>query len=95
MISGRGSHQALRRLLRDHLQTLWTLHQHASTSTQYLQVWVVDEGHIERYDGYFEDFRDDLHKEIAEELDEEERQATAKAAERAAAKAAAAAGKKK
>ena len=23
----------------------------------YVQVWVVDDGHIESYDGYFEDYR--------------------------------------
>ncbi len=59
------------------------------------QVWVVDEGRVDRYDGYFEDFREELHKEIAAELDEEERAAAAKAAERAAAKAASAAGGRK
>ena len=52
------------------------------------QVWVVDEGRIERYDGYFEDYRDDLHKEIAGELDEEERVAAERAEQRAALKAA-------
>jgi hypothetical protein len=37
----------------------------------WLQVWVVDDGRIQRYDGYFEDFRDELIKEIAAELDED------------------------
>ena len=53
-----------------------------------LQVWVVEDGHITNYNGYFEDYRDELHKEIAAELDEEERVAAERAAERAAAKAA-------
>ena len=52
------------------------------------QVWVVDDGRITNYNGYFEDYRDELHKEIAAELDEEERLAAERVAERAAAKAA-------
>ena len=53
-----------------------------------MQVWVVDDGRITNYNGYFEDYRDELHKEIAAELDEEERLAAERVAERAAAKAA-------
>jgi C4-type Zn-finger protein len=51
-------------------------------------VWVVEDGTITAYEGYFEDYRDELHKEIAYELDEEEKAAAARAQERAAAKAA-------
>ena len=59
-----------------------------SDVTAHVQVWVVEDGHITNYNGYFEDYRDELHKEIAAELDEEERVAAERAAERAAAKAA-------
>ncbi|QDZ24033.1 ABC transporter [Chloropicon primus] len=36
------------------------------------EVWIVDDGELETYDGDFEDYRDELVKEIAEELDEDE-----------------------
>lgn len=58
------------------------------TLTPNAQVWVVEDGTITAYEGYFEDYRDELHKEIAYELDEEEKAAVARAQERAAAKAA-------
>lgn len=34
------------------------------------EVWVVEEGKVERYDGSFEEYRKELIKEIAKELDE-------------------------
>lgn len=37
------------------------------------QVWVVDNGEIERFNGYFEEYRDSLIKEIAAELDEDDK----------------------
>ena len=36
------------------------------------EVWIVDDGQLETYDGDFEDYRDELVKEIGEELDEDE-----------------------
>lgn len=47
------------------------------------EVWVVDDGAVSTYDGYFEDFRAELHKEIADQLDADEKAAAVKAAERA------------
>ena len=38
------------------------------------EVWIVDNGVIEHYDGDFEDFKDELISEIQEELDEDERE---------------------
>lgn len=54
-----------------------------------VQVWVVDDGRVETYDGDFDEFRSELAKEIQAELDEAERVAALRAAERAAAKKAA------
>lgn len=36
------------------------------------EVWVVDNGEIERYDGYFEDYKAELVKEIHDELEDDE-----------------------
>ncbi len=34
------------------------------------EIWVVDNGAVERYDGDFEEYRSELIKEIAKEVDE-------------------------
>ena len=36
------------------------------------EVWIVEDGEVEPYDGDFEDYKDELIKEIAAELDEDE-----------------------
>jgi len=36
------------------------------------EVWIVEDGEVDRYDGDFEDYRDELVKEINEELDEDD-----------------------
>ncbi|KAK9820427.1 hypothetical protein WJX72_010224 [[Myrmecia] bisecta] len=36
------------------------------------EVWLVEDGAVERYDGYFEDYKDELVKEIAAEMEEDE-----------------------
>ena len=36
------------------------------------EVWLVEDGKVERYDGYFQDYKDELVKEIADEMDEDE-----------------------
>jgi hypothetical protein len=36
------------------------------------EVWLVEDGHVERYDGYFEDYKESLIKEIAAEMDEDD-----------------------
>lgn len=38
------------------------------------EVWIVEDGKVTEYDGYFEDYKDELIAEIAEELDEDERE---------------------
>lgn len=38
------------------------------------EVWIVEDGQVTEYDGYFEDYKDELIAEIAEELDEDERE---------------------
>ena len=38
------------------------------------EVWIVDNGEVEEYDGDFEDYKMELMKEIADELDEDERE---------------------
>ena len=38
-----------------------------------LQVWLVEDGHVERYDGYFADYKDELVKEISAEMDEDDK----------------------
>lgn len=35
------------------------------------EVWIVDNGQVDPYDGDFEDYKDELIKEIARELDED------------------------
>lgn len=35
------------------------------------EVWLVEDGKVERYDGYFEDYREELIKEIAADLEED------------------------
>lgn len=44
------------------------------------EVWIVENGMVEQYDGDFEDYKSELIKEIAAELDEDEREAAAAAA---------------
>ncbi|WPT16042.1 ABC transporter F family member 4 [Picochlorum sp. SENEW3] len=39
------------------------------------EVWIVEDGQVAEYDGYFEDYKDELIAEIAADLDEEEREA--------------------
>lgn len=36
------------------------------------EVWLVEDGKVEKYDGYFQDYKDELMKEISDEMDEEE-----------------------
>lgn len=43
------------------------------------EVWIVENGEVEQYDGDFEDYKNELIKEIAAELDEDEREAAAAA----------------
>lgn len=50
------------------------------------EVWIVDNGEVETYDGDFEDYKDELMAEIAEELDEDERQEAERAATASASK---------
>ena len=35
------------------------------------EVWLVEDGQVQRYDGYFEDYKDELVKEIAADLEED------------------------
>ena len=35
------------------------------------EVWLVEDGHVQRYDGYFEDYKDELVKEIAADMEED------------------------
>ena len=35
------------------------------------EVWLVEDGEVERYDGYFEEYKAELVKEIADEMDED------------------------
>lgn len=51
------------------------------------EVWIVEDGKVTEYDGYFEDYKDELIAEIAEELDEDEREEAERQAALAAAKA--------
>ena len=36
------------------------------------QVWLVEDGKVQEYTGYFEDYKDELMKEISAEMDEDE-----------------------
>ncbi len=36
------------------------------------EVWLVEDGLVTRFDGYFEDYKESLVKEIAAEMDEDE-----------------------
>ena len=36
------------------------------------EVWVVEGGKVEKFDGYFDDYRDELLKEIAAELEDDD-----------------------
>lgn len=36
------------------------------------EVWLVEDGRVERFNGYFEDYKESLIKEIAAEMDEDE-----------------------
>ena len=47
------------------------------------EVWLVDEGKVEKFDGYFEDYRDSLLKEISAELEEDEKEEAAAAKKKA------------
>ena len=47
------------------------------------EVWLVDEGKVEKFDGYFEDYRDSLLKEISAELEEDEKEEAAAARKKA------------
>ena len=38
-----------------------------------VQVWLVEDGQVERYDGYFADYKDELVKEISAEMDEDDK----------------------
>ena len=44
------------------------------------EVWIVDNGQVQQYDGDFEDYKDELIAEIAAELDEDEREEAERAA---------------
>lgn len=44
------------------------------------EVWIVEDGQVQHYDGDFEDYKDELIKEIAAELDADEREAATAAA---------------
>ena len=35
------------------------------------EIWVVDEGRVDKFNGDFEDYRDQLVKEISAELDDD------------------------
>ena len=35
------------------------------------EVWLVEDGEVERYEGYFEEYKAELVKEIADEMDED------------------------
>ena len=48
--------------------------------TERAEVWIVENGEVEQYDGDFDDYKNELIKEIATELDEDEREAAAAAA---------------
>ena len=37
-----------------------------------VQVWLVEDGKVQEYPGYFEDYKDELMKEISAEMDEDE-----------------------
>jgi ATP-binding cassette subfamily F protein 1 len=53
------------------------------------EVWIVENGMVQEYDGYFEDYKDELISEIQEELDEDEREEAERQAALQAARAAA------
>lgn len=35
------------------------------------EVWLVEDGQVQRYNGYFEEYKEELVKEISDEMDEE------------------------
>lgn len=35
------------------------------------EVWLVEDGQVQRYDGYFEEYKEELVKEISAEMDED------------------------
>ena len=47
------------------------------------EVWLVENGGVEKFDGYFEDYRDSLLKEISAELEEDEKEEAAAARRKA------------
>lgn len=55
------------------------------------EVWLVEDGAVAKYDGYFEDYRDDLLKEISAEMEADDAAAAAAAKDKADAAATAAA----
>jgi len=48
--------------------------------TERAQVWIVENGEVEEYDGDFDDYKTELIKEISAELDEDEKEVAAVAA---------------
>lgn len=46
---------------------------HPSTPPLLSQVWIVEDGTVERYDGDFEEYKEELIKEIAADMDEDEK----------------------
>lgn len=42
------------------------------------EVWLVEDGEVEKYPGDFEDYKDELIKEIAQALDDDEAEIAAK-----------------
>ncbi len=42
------------------------------------EVWLVEDGQVEKYPGDFEDYKDELIKEISQELDDDEAEIAAK-----------------
>lgn len=55
-------------------------------------MWLVEDGAVAKYDGYFDDYRDELLKEISAEMEADEREAAAAAAAKRDKEAKAAAG---
>jgi ATP-binding cassette subfamily F protein 1 len=45
---------------------------HVCDDEERSEVWVVDNGEVTRYDGYFEDYKQELMKEIQDELEDDE-----------------------
>ena len=56
----------------DFLIPCWKLLERICEDEERSEVWIVEDGEVEPYDGDFEDYKDELIKEIAAELDEDE-----------------------